>query len=126
MFDPTKPVRTRDGRPARIICTDRKALGAAPIAALVMGVSGEDLSWHNEDGIKYGYHHSAVHDLVNYDPFEITDEEAELVIDLLNSIRHLNVAFPANWEDNIRNRNFIEGRMASKFRDVIIKHRKTK
>lgn len=23
-FDPTKPVQTRDGRPARIICTDRK------------------------------------------------------------------------------------------------------
>lgn len=33
-FDPTKPVRTRDGRPARIICTDAKK-GDYPIIALV-------------------------------------------------------------------------------------------
>lgn len=32
-FDPTKPVQTRDGRPARIICTDRK--GEFPIVALL-------------------------------------------------------------------------------------------
>jgi hypothetical protein len=32
-FDPTKPCRTRDGRPARIICKD--APGAYPIVALV-------------------------------------------------------------------------------------------
>lgn len=33
MFDPTKPVQTRDGRKARIICTDRK--GELPIVALI-------------------------------------------------------------------------------------------
>lgn len=32
-FDPTKPCRTLDGRPARIVCTD--APGAYPILALV-------------------------------------------------------------------------------------------
>lgn len=32
-FDPTKPVQTRDGRPARIICTDRKDDGW-PIVAI--------------------------------------------------------------------------------------------
>ena len=32
-FDPTKPVQTRDGHPARIICTDAK--GNWPIVALV-------------------------------------------------------------------------------------------
>lgn len=39
-FDPTKPVRTRDGRPARIICTDREGNGSRtggnfPVIALV-------------------------------------------------------------------------------------------
>lgn len=33
-FDPTKPVQTRDGRKARIICTD--AVGDRPVVALVM------------------------------------------------------------------------------------------
>ncbi len=32
-FDPTKPVQTRDGRKARIICTDAK--GTQPIIALI-------------------------------------------------------------------------------------------
>lgn len=38
-FDPTKPVQTRDGRSARIICTDKK--GEAPIVALVSAISGD-------------------------------------------------------------------------------------
>lgn len=33
MFDPTKPVQTRDGHPARIICTDM--IGDRPIAAII-------------------------------------------------------------------------------------------
>lgn len=37
-FDPTKPVQTRDGHKARIICTD--AIGSYPIVALVMCESG--------------------------------------------------------------------------------------
>lgn len=34
-FDPTKPVQTRDGRPVRIIATDRKSSAGASIVALV-------------------------------------------------------------------------------------------
>jgi hypothetical protein len=34
-FDPTKPVQTRDGKPARIICTDYESPGGFPIIALV-------------------------------------------------------------------------------------------
>ena len=34
-FDPTKPVRTRCGCPARILCTDRESNGAGSIVALV-------------------------------------------------------------------------------------------
>lgn len=34
-FDPTKPVQTRDGRAARILCTDRESNGAGSIVALV-------------------------------------------------------------------------------------------
>ena len=33
-FDPTKPVQTRDGRKARIICTDRKHRDGAIIALI--------------------------------------------------------------------------------------------
>jgi len=48
-FDPTKPVQTRDGRPARVICAD--ARGGWPIIALI-GVSEgcEETSRHLEDG----------------------------------------------------------------------------
>lgn len=39
-FDPSKPVQTRDGRKARIICLDKK--GDFPIVALVSTVFDED------------------------------------------------------------------------------------
>ena len=39
-FDPTKPVQTRYGSPARIICTDRK--GGPPLLALVRGQEREE------------------------------------------------------------------------------------
>ena len=39
-FDPTKPVRTRDGRPARIVCTD--ARGTFPVVALVADEDGDE------------------------------------------------------------------------------------
>lgn len=54
MFDPKKPVRTRDGRQARIICTDRKdrpGWRAIPYVALVVAADGgEDTYWYHEDG----------------------------------------------------------------------------
>jgi len=40
-FDPTKPVQTRDGRKARIICTDRDFDGY-PIIALIRGTQGQE------------------------------------------------------------------------------------
>ena len=44
MFDPTKPVQTRDGRPARIIANDRRTVnpGRLPIVALVRSLGGRD------------------------------------------------------------------------------------
>lgn len=53
IFDPTKPVRTRDGRPARILATDLK--GEDPIAAAVLSLfSGEGaeevIHEYQEDG----------------------------------------------------------------------------
>jgi hypothetical protein len=64
MFDPTKPVQTRDGRKARIICTDRQDL-VMPIVALYRGTlpRGEGVSYHHADGTAtYG---SPNNDLVN-------------------------------------------------------------
>lgn len=54
MFDPTKPVQTRDGRKARIICTDRKH-EAYPIAALVFDedCGEEDVEFFAADGREY-------------------------------------------------------------------------
>jgi hypothetical protein len=49
-FDPTKPVQTRDGRKARIICTDAK--GGNPIVALRTSENGkyEVMELYYEDG----------------------------------------------------------------------------
>jgi hypothetical protein len=45
-FDPTKPVQTRDGRKARIICTDRKSIGGYPIVALIHESQSRDFETH--------------------------------------------------------------------------------
>jgi hypothetical protein len=54
-FDPTKPVQTRDGRPARIICTDSKCKCSGvpqPIVAEVQENNGSKviITTHNETG----------------------------------------------------------------------------
>jgi hypothetical protein len=36
MFDPSKPVQTRDGRPARILATDRKAPVGSPLSIIAL------------------------------------------------------------------------------------------
>lgn len=62
-FDPTKPVQTRDGRPARIICTDRyESNGQFPIVALVNVGAYEQVSYHRTDGRTTNY---PTPDLVN-------------------------------------------------------------
>jgi len=65
-FDPTKPVQTRGGRTARIICTD--ARGGWPIIALVESSEGrEETSRNGEDGAYSNHpdHPQSHHDLVN-------------------------------------------------------------
>lgn len=48
-FDPAKPVRTRDGRPVRIICTDR--LGSRPLVGLITDDSGKEIvAYRQADG----------------------------------------------------------------------------
>lgn len=50
-LDTTKPVQTRDGRKARIICTDRKGDSQCPILALVQCEDGmERLLMCGKDG----------------------------------------------------------------------------
>lgn len=69
VFDPSKPVQTRDGRKARIICTDRASSVGRCIVALVSIPESEDggdcyesISFHFADG----KHSSGEgHDLVN-------------------------------------------------------------
>lgn len=54
-FDPTKPVRRRDGREVRIICTDsgHKNLDGTPepiISLYRVGIEDYDVCFHCEDG----------------------------------------------------------------------------
>jgi hypothetical protein len=41
-FDPTEPVQTRDGRKARILCTDFRGTGVCPILAAVTCSDGTE------------------------------------------------------------------------------------
>lgn len=55
-LDVTKPVTTRDGRPARIICTDRKGLGDFDLIVLVNGCtisSSEMILCYSNNGTLY-------------------------------------------------------------------------
>ncbi len=49
--NPTRPIITRDGRSARIICTDR--VGRWPIVALISDDGGEVVGSFTTDGKKY-------------------------------------------------------------------------
>lgn len=67
LFDPTKPVQTRDGKPARILCTDFKSNDHdLPIAAAVMLEYGnEAVCFYTVSGL---FHDNALFsslDLVN-------------------------------------------------------------
>lgn len=57
MFDPTKPVQTRDGRPARIICTDaihKKEL--FKMWVLVTHENGDEMGYpYSMEGVFDGY-----------------------------------------------------------------------
>jgi hypothetical protein len=53
-FDPTKPVQTANGKPARIITTDRKGTDF-PIVALIMQEGAEFVEMFNRNGFGYYY-----------------------------------------------------------------------
>jgi len=63
-FNPTLPVQTRDGRKARILCTDAK--GKRPIIALVERSSGDEyISWHSAEGQWWETNEISADDLIN-------------------------------------------------------------
>lgn len=62
-FDPTKPVQTRDGRKARIICTDMQS--DHPIVALIKAeLCPERMQIYFRDGLCFAHRESA-DDLIN-------------------------------------------------------------
>jgi hypothetical protein len=64
-FDPTKPpFRTRNGRPARIICTDRRGEDDPILALVDNGNGGEELNSYKSNG-RYLFGRETEHDLVN-------------------------------------------------------------
>ena len=66
-FDPSKPVQTRDGRKARILCTDYKS-NLSTIVALVasnLWEGKEDLWFTDETGKKIGGVNPAGKHLIN-------------------------------------------------------------
>jgi hypothetical protein len=64
-FDPTKPVQTRDGRKARIICTDRKWNDKYPLVALVTSAAGEEYVVAYRTNGKYIFTDKDEDDLIN-------------------------------------------------------------
>ena len=66
-FDPTKPVQTRDGRKARIICTDRVWIGGAPLVVLIDTIDGsyQDVECFWSDGRIYSSGADSQCDLFN-------------------------------------------------------------
>lgn len=62
-FDPSKPVTTRDGRKARIICTDSKH--SQPIIALIYASNQESVERFHTDGSFNFDKEPCCHDLVN-------------------------------------------------------------
>ena len=60
-FDPTKPAQLRDGRPVRIVCTDKK--DDYPIIALVTESNGVEILHVRKSDGTHGYWPSC--DLVN-------------------------------------------------------------
>lgn len=71
-FDPTKPVQTRDGRQARILCTD-VAAGPPLVAAILEKDNYEHVERFDSLGSYYGTSWPHRHDLVNV-PEEYTLE----------------------------------------------------
>lgn len=41
-----QPIQTRDGRPVRVLCTDRKGAGLRPVIALLQNADGSETELH--------------------------------------------------------------------------------
>lgn len=52
-FDPTKPVQTRDGCKARVICTDRRSLRYPIVAVVDEGGDSEEIRSYTADGRQF-------------------------------------------------------------------------
>lgn len=79
MTDLTKPVQTRDGRKARVICTDR--VGEFPVVALVASKEEESIYAYTAEGRYYADVQESPSDL-----FNIPDLMAEAV-GIINEVR---------------------------------------
>lgn len=77
-FDPHRPVRTRDGRPARILCADREHY-CEPIVALVTSEDGEKLMTYRADGLNSWFGQETACDLINEDVRRLREINAELL-----------------------------------------------
>ena len=64
-IDWTKPVKTRDGRPARIICTNKKSSCQLTIVALIDNGSSEVMADYGLNGKFRPIGHDEGHDLIN-------------------------------------------------------------
>lgn len=97
-FDPTKPVQTRDGRKARIICTDRKGT-EYPIIALVEDEDGEEGDYaFSATGSYWDSGEEMVDDLINIPEREVlyanvySDDESDTGISQCIWLRRNNAA----------------------------------
>jgi hypothetical protein len=70
-FDPTKPVQTRDGRKARIICTDYKNGQDSIVAAITRSKCDEEMLLTYSSKGWYQFDEESQYDLVNI-PEKIT------------------------------------------------------
>lgn len=64
-FDPTKPVRTRDGRPARILCTDLGCVRHPIVAAYTNPSGAEIVNTYTAEGFCFHGARRSDADLVN-------------------------------------------------------------
>lgn len=63
-LDTTRPVQTRDGRPARILCTDFMSIANAPLVVAIAEAGGEHLALATENG-RRSQHEECPADILN-------------------------------------------------------------
>jgi hypothetical protein len=65
MFDPKKPVQTREGNAARILCTDRKTTTNYTTVVLITGEDGVERATNRYPDGKIDRNHDSPYDLIN-------------------------------------------------------------